>query len=235
MIGSTNWRALGLPAAACELIRRVVKRTRLWPLEKAAVASELMAHFQDGLEAGRSAGELVEKFGDQRLAARLIRRAKRRARGLPWQVWSVALRVMGVLVAIYVVLLIRLCLGQPTVSVDYVARLNEPILRIPESDRAWPMWRRAILAAADSTKDGQLVFAKCINGNEETGSWPETVQWLDGHATALEFARQAGSKPAMGFILGAGGSADDREIFPRQANKQTAGGPLLEVVLPDSV
>jgi len=43
----------GLPAPARELIRRVVRRTRLWQVERADVAGELIAHFADGLQGGK--------------------------------------------------------------------------------------------------------------------------------------------------------------------------------------
>jgi hypothetical protein len=38
----------GLPQTAKDLIRRVVRRTRLWRIERADVAQELIAHFADG-------------------------------------------------------------------------------------------------------------------------------------------------------------------------------------------
>ena len=42
----------------------MVKGTRLWRREKAAVAGELVAHFLDGMEEGRTAEDLIETFGD---------------------------------------------------------------------------------------------------------------------------------------------------------------------------
>jgi len=41
------------------------------------VARELIAHFEDGLSAGRSVDELLREFGDEGTAARLIARQKR--------------------------------------------------------------------------------------------------------------------------------------------------------------
>ena len=68
----------GLPAPAVDCVRQVVRRTRLWRLEKNAVAQDLAAHFHDGLETGTTLEELLSGFGDVRRTARLIRRAKRR-------------------------------------------------------------------------------------------------------------------------------------------------------------
>src|SRR5690349_12403566 len=83
--------ASGLPIAARELLSRVIGRTRLWSLEKAALVDELAAHFADGLEAGRTVDDLIKAFGDERVAARLIARAKRRNRPMIYHVLNAVL------------------------------------------------------------------------------------------------------------------------------------------------
>jgi hypothetical protein len=229
-----KWRVAnsGLPKPAADLICRVVKRTRLWRLEKAAVADELAAHFADGLEAASNVEQLVKSFGDERVAAKLIRRAKRRGRPWPWQIWGFSLRVMAVVLAVYAVLLIRFCLGQPTVSVDYIAKLNAPIAAVPEGDRAWPLWRQAILASSESAKGEWVVFPGAVIGTiHDDPAWPKTVQWLDDHQSAVELARQAGSKSALGFILGPAGSEDD-PMLGWAFHGQTPREPLITVLLP---
>jgi hypothetical protein len=233
--GRLDWKAriatACLAPAAAELITRVVKRTRLFRLEKTAVADELIAHFLDGLAAGNDAANLINQFGDERLAARLIRRAKRRGRPWPWQVWSIGLRGMAVVLATYVVLLIRFCISRPNPSVDYFARLNEPILHVPQNDRAWPLWRQAILACADGAKAGGLTFsAVVLPPTVEKPPWPGVGKWLDEHSAGMELARQAAQKPALGFVLGPGGSAEDPELL--YSFRQSPGEPLNHVLLP---
>jgi hypothetical protein len=237
LTGRLDWKrhlaAANLPEEAAGLIRRVVQRTRLFRLEKAAVADELIAHFLDGLAAGSTAGQLVEKFGEERIAARLIRRAKRRGRAWPWQVLSIAIRVLAVVLTIYAVLLVRFCLGHPTPTVDYVAKLNEPISQTAESDRAWPLWRQAILGFSDGiTLDGSLKFSEAVfTDRDEKPPWSETVQWLDAHVSPIATAREAGRKPALGFILGPHGSEDDPEMHFHPVG-QVTGEPLICVFLP---
>src|SRR5258708_19658391 len=41
--------ASGLPAGAKDLVRRIVKRTRLWLSEQVEVADDLIAHFADAI------------------------------------------------------------------------------------------------------------------------------------------------------------------------------------------
>ena len=232
-----NLHSAGLPPAASELIGRVVKRTRLFRAEKVAVASELIAHFLDGLAAGSTAAELVERFGDERIAARLIRRAKRRGRSLVWHAWSVGFRITAVVAVVYAILFFRLWLGRPTVAVNYLTQLNEPILQLPQNDRAWPLWRQAIIASADGMKDNKLDFSQDITStslapDQESPPWSQTVKWLDDHASAVELARAAGRKAAMGFILGPGGSADDPQIFFHTRPYKQQGEPLINMLLP---
>src|SRR4051794_11177570 len=61
-----------LPPELAAAVRHVVSRSRLWRREKVDVATELIAHFQDGLAAGRTPTELLHSFGDPQASAQLI-------------------------------------------------------------------------------------------------------------------------------------------------------------------
>jgi hypothetical protein len=74
-----------LPTPIGPLIERVVRKTRLWRLEKLDVTAELIGHFADGIASGSSPDDLVRLFGNEARAAQLIRRAKRRNRPLYWR------------------------------------------------------------------------------------------------------------------------------------------------------
>ena len=85
----------GLSTEVQDVIRRVVTGTRLWRRERHALTIELIAHFGDGLDAGRSAEDLIKTFGDPKLAAKLMRRAKKRNRPLWWQIGRRSLQAAG--------------------------------------------------------------------------------------------------------------------------------------------
>lgn len=229
--GRLDWRgrlaSAPLPSAASTLIERIVRRTRLSRLEKAGVADELIAHFLDGLASGAHLGEVIHDFGDERIAAKLIRRAVHRNRPLAWHALKWTRRGFAVLLMLYAIVFARFLLGRPSVKVDYIARLNAPSANVPIEDRAWPVYRRAMLALGmhkdeaqrDPTINKPLSIDDPIRGTrhlyEATPAdpeWPQLTSWLDAHADALELARAAGKKPAMGFILGRGGSQDDPEL-----------------------
>ena len=140
--------AAGLPASLSGLIYTVVRRTRLWRIEKLDVARELVAHFSDGLSAGRSAEELAKDFGSPQQAARLIRKAKLRNRPLWWQCLRIVTRLLLVVLAVslvsYSVLAARFFLGRPQIAHNYWHEINAA-RQVPEADRAWPLYREAVI------------------------------------------------------------------------------------------
>ncbi|HEV7222560.1 MAG TPA: hypothetical protein VGN42_07655, partial [Pirellulales bacterium] len=138
-----------LPAPLRALLDRVLRRARLWPSERRDVARELTDHFSDGLAAGRSAEQLVVGFGNPRQAARLIRRAKLRSRPLAWRMLRHAIQgleaLTGAMLLLYAFLSVRYVTGRPTISHRYLADVNRQQQAIPSDDRAWPLYREALL------------------------------------------------------------------------------------------
>ena len=138
----------GLPEELNLIVRRVVVGTRLSRVERAEVAHELVDHFMDGMAEGVSASGLIEAFGDERVAAKLIRRSMQRkrsvfARGVRQTVRAGVLCV-GVVVVLYLMLAIKHRNREVRIEVDYVAMLNAPTEASDPSDRSWPEIREAI-------------------------------------------------------------------------------------------
>ncbi len=69
--------ATRLPAEVCRLIIRVADGGGVRGERRLEVVRELVAHFEDGLAAGRAADELLQAFGDEQVAGKLIARASR--------------------------------------------------------------------------------------------------------------------------------------------------------------
>jgi hypothetical protein len=152
--------ASGLPEPAKRLVARVVRRTRLWRLEKVDVADELIAHFADGLAAGEPVDALIASFGDERRAARLIARAKRRARAWPRQAARALGWLLVLLLVAYAVAAIVFYVGNPSPSGDYLTALNATTLQTPPDQRAWPVYRAALLKL-DAATNGSLGESSC--------------------------------------------------------------------------
>ncbi|MDZ4829595.1 MAG: hypothetical protein SGJ09_05270 [Phycisphaerae bacterium] len=69
------------PPRVTSLILSVVRAAGGSSRERVEVAIELVAHFRSSLAAGSSENEAIGAFGDQLVAAQLIRRSLRRKRG----------------------------------------------------------------------------------------------------------------------------------------------------------
>lgn len=218
--------AAALPQPVADLVLKVVKRTRLWRLEKAEVAEELVAHFADGLEADASAEQLIESFGDMRAAARLIRRAKKRQRPLTWHAARYAMRGIAAIILLYLLYGVYFWMGSPSPTTDYLAQLNAVAASVPDEDRAWPLYRAALLDLDDMPKFEGYSRAPLPG---EIG-WDEAQAYLEGQQEALALARRAAQRPGLGFVIGHEIAPEDRELWPGLESSDDA--MLISVNLP---
>ncbi len=140
-----------LPACAAEFVNRLVKKMRYRRKVREEVRSELTAHFEDELkgcttdeEKQKRARQLITDFGDLKLLAILLRRAKRRCRPLWRTVVARTFQVIGVLIVCLIIYSVWFSLGKPTIRVDYIAllnQMNQPQVR--DEDNAWPHYEKA--------------------------------------------------------------------------------------------
>lgn len=193
------------PVELAGLITDVIQRTRLWRLEKAEVARELIAHFRDGLAGGADPSKLIADFGATAQAAKLIRRAKKRNRPWAWRAMiktrnACALLIVG-LVALYGLLALRYFTGRPTIARDFLAELNAPALAVPEHDRAWPLYREAFFKLAPRPEGIDMVdgtYAAIPNGDPRKEVY---ASYLRASGPALDQLALAVQKPHFGYIM----------------------------------
>ncbi|MCC6676255.1 MAG: hypothetical protein IT436_03845 [Phycisphaerales bacterium] len=214
-----------LPGPLAELIRQVARRTRLWRTEKVEVTRELIAHFRDGLASGADPIALAADFGDPARAARLIRRAKRRGRPLPWRAMIYTRNglagILAAMVIIYIGLAARYFTGRPTISRDYLAELNHPSLSMSESDRAWPLYREGMFLLPP-VPPGLDSIAGMLDALDPQDPRREPyIEYLRACGPALEKFAQAGERPGLGAIL----STEDDAELSRHWERLQGGGP----------
>ncbi len=212
-------RNAALPDSLAHLISEVCRRSRLRTEEKADVARELIAHFEDGLEAGTPADRLIADFGDVKQAARLIARAKKRQRSLLWQTYATITRALGwataALFVLYVGLAIRFFTGSPKITRDYLAELTAPIRAVPESQRAWPHYRESLLAMEDSPEVREIDAP--LPG--EPG-WEVVADWLERNQGPIAQMRRAGmTYTSLGYVPKVGVYEDDYRLWARREKK----------------
>jgi hypothetical protein len=203
-----DWRSLvtaaDLPFEIADTIRETVRRTWLWRSEKVEITRELIAHFQDGLSTGRTSQQLLHTFGDAKVAARLMRRAKKRARPMAWHTWRWTVRIVAGLAISYCSMAVYYLFGRPSIKVDYLAVVNQRAAAVPESERAWPLYREALteLGGRPAPRGPDFDasdFALALSARPADADWPKVVQFLTQRADSIEKLRQAAVKPALGL------------------------------------
>jgi len=205
----------GLPLPVRQLIVKVTRRTRLWRSEKADVAQELIAHFTDGLDTGRPVHETISAFGDPHAAARLIRRAKKRQRPLPWHALRYAALTLAACVMLYGASILYYLTGSPSVTTDYRPTLNAAALSVPQDQRAWPLYRRALLKLdSDSYEELKHAFNRHPRPGED--GWNEVLAFLECNRQPISLVRQAAQRLGLGFPVGYALDEEDLELWPEE-------------------
>ena len=206
--------AADLPLAVKELIHRVAKKTRLWRLEQRDVTQELISHFAEGIKSGVAPEELIKAFGDETEAAILIRRAKRRNRPPAWQALRLAGWLTAALFVFYGGYAIYFFAGRPSPRINYIATVNQTIEKTPVEDRAWPIYRRALIGLGHISHASSP--APKFDAEPGMREWPGLLEFVTRHQGELELIREGAAKPTLGFVLGAKGSVHDPELWPDQ-------------------
>jgi hypothetical protein len=190
-----------LPAELAALVVRTTRRTRLRHKEQHDIADELIAHLQDGLTAGVAADELARRFGDPAFAAQVLRWAALRRRSHPHRLLrrAVQMSIAATLLILvtYAILVVRHETSRPNVAHDYLADINKVGLAVAEADRAWPLYRQALMALEPFPVDESQISEQAYLHN-----WAQIADYLQRNRPAFELARQAAAKPRLGFWYG---------------------------------
>ena len=125
-----------------------------------------------------------------------------------------------------------------TISVDYVALLNEKAAAIPKEQRAWPLVRGAGVALRKWPMPSEVYIEEEIeepNWPNDAG-WNHMHDWLDQHSETLKTLRKASALQGMGYILDGTIAKEDKELWPEEYESQQALPPhdgfLVSILLP---
>ena len=146
-----------LPSSAVEYINLIIKNMRYRKKARDEVREELIDHFEEHLsdcaankEKEQKAQQLISEFGDAKMLAKLMRRAKKRCRPL-WQ--KILVRVLAAILIIFAYLFVCaswLRMGTPTIRINYAQWLtdqqrqgrDESLNAKPEIDKAAEMIKK---------------------------------------------------------------------------------------------
>ena len=191
-----------LPVAAVEFIKLVVNKMRYRRKVQDDVKAELAAHFEDELkgcktdaEREQKAKELVGGFGDVKLLAVLLRRAKKRCRPLWRTVVARAFQTVGVLFICLVLYIVWFLTGKPVITNDYIAEFNNLVRPVAdESLNAAPLYNKAIEVFEELPRDISEALGKQYY--EVTEEDKQLVgKWLTDNDEVLELVVAGTRKP----------------------------------------
>jgi len=140
-----------LPDSAAAFINRVIKKMRYRKKVRSEVMAELEAHFEDELkdcttdeQKQQKAQQLITGFGDVKLLAVLLRRAKKRCRPLWRTIVARTFQTVGVLILCFIIYVAWFFSGKPVITTNYVAELNHMVRPVAdESLNAAPLYIKA--------------------------------------------------------------------------------------------
>jgi hypothetical protein len=202
-----NWRRRtpkcldGLPPVAEQYVREVVARVRMRPKVNGQVCEELAEHFHEALrdcgdaDRSRRAGQLVAEFGDARLLGKLIRRAKKRCRPAWVKAIIRSFQAIAAVILLLAAYTFWLATGSPTISGDYLAKLNALCRpQVPDDMNAWPLYQKAIDLYVEPAKDiAEIVnprYSLLVGGLEARELTAEQQQliavWIEANQPAWE-------------------------------------------------
>jgi hypothetical protein len=169
-----------LPACVVEFVKQLLKKMRYRRKVRLDVRAEFAAHFEDelkdcatGRERDQKARRLIADFGDLKLLAILLRRAKKRCRPLWRTVVARAFQAIGVLILCFIFYAIWFSSGRPTISTDYLAllnQMNQPEVR--DENNAWPHYEKAISLYVPQTP----AVERCISYRRDSRKREEAIR-----------------------------------------------------------
>jgi len=124
---------------------------------------------------------------------------------------------------------------EPNPTVDYRVPINAVAAAVPEDERAWPLYRQALLRL-QGTSERVKAFYDEISWTTQATPQSDIAQFLERHQDALKTVRKAAERQGLGFVVGYDLSPEDLELWPELSDDQTTNelgeGALLNVGLP---
>ncbi len=191
-----------LPACAVEFIKQVLRKMRYRKKIRLDVQAELTAHFEDELKACASdeqreqkAQQLIAGFGDVKLLAVLLRRAKKRCRPLWQTVVARTFQTIGVLIVCFIFYVVWFLTGKPVITTDYVAELNRIVCpAADETQNAAPFYHKAAKMFEDLPRDISELLSKKYD--EVTFEQKQLMtKWISDNEETLELVISGTQKP----------------------------------------
>ncbi|MCA9278360.1 MAG: hypothetical protein H6815_06850 [Phycisphaeraceae bacterium] len=93
---------------------------------------------------------------------------------------------------------------KPKITRNFVAEINTRLEKIPESDRAWPLFVDAMILDAqlsDEERERAIRWSDLSGARPGDPAWDEAVDAFEVNRSMLELASQIAAKPVLGAML----------------------------------
>jgi hypothetical protein len=192
-----------LPDCAIAFIDQLIKRIRYRNKVRQEVRQELVGHFEDELgqcpdEQARQekARQLIQEFGDPKIVASLIRRAKKRCRPVWYRLTIRTIQNAGIFILYFVICMLPLLVGRSTIRIDFVDYINRLVRTSPdESLNARPYYQKAVEILSKDRGWPSLLPSVTWPGDMNDARRMAVAEVLAASGDALEALRQACSRP----------------------------------------
>lgn len=191
-----------LPACAAEYVRSVIKKMRYRRKIRRDVLAELTSHFEDELkdltsdeQKRQKSRQIIGEFGDAKLLAVLLRRAKKRCRPLWRKALVRSFQGVGVVILYILICFAPLIVGRPNISINYADWLTDRSRAgRPESQNAYLYYDKAVAASVkmpDWLGRNGVKWPAYFDDSE----MQQFSQWLNDSNKALDLLKEGTSKP----------------------------------------
>ncbi len=201
-------------------------------------ASSRFTQAQSGSEPGEAFFRMSEKRREDRFLGKVYNAVKREVVSMMIRIRNWIVVFIFIVVLVYTGWVIVALNRTATISIDYVALLNEKATSVPEHERAWPSYREVSIAIRENPMPGGVFLDEEI----EEPAWPDEQgwnhfeDWLATHSDTLTTLHTATSKSGFGFILQGHVSEEDKELWPdeyaSQQSEELLDGFVVSVLLP---
>lgn len=191
-----------VPKNAGFLIKAIIREMRYRKKVQGDVMAELVAHFEDELrdcksdeERQKKTAQLIAEFGDAKLLAVLLRRAKKRCRPLWRTIAARTFQATGVLVLCFIIYVVWFFSGKPVATTDYIAELNQIVRPVAdETLNAAAFYNKAAKLCDNLPKDISELLGKRYN--EVTSERKQLIRkWLTDNEEIFELVIAGTQKP----------------------------------------
>lgn len=122
---------------------------------------------------------------------------------------------------------------RPQLKRNFTAELNAPIAAIPQQERAWPLYRKALV----ELKSG-LDRWRPTDFRPDSPNWPQIMEFVDAHQAAFADLRAAAALPHLGHRYAHHEQPDDEPLVRKPGTASgvapeppDANSPLFHLLL----